>query len=100
MRKARLLAATTALLLLLAAPASRAADALVLFADRDDDDADGVPDAEQTFVPPSPELVPIPRPTVIPPGSTFARRGQSVRVLVDDRPLAPGDAIPPRPRRL
>ena len=100
MRKARLLAATTALLLLLAASASRASEPLLLFADRDDDDADGVPDAEQTFVPPSPELVPIPHPAVIPAGSIFARRGQNVRVLVDGRPLAPGDAIPPRPRRL
>jgi hypothetical protein len=100
MRKARLLAATTALLLLLSAPASRASGSLLLFADRDDDDADGVPDAEQLFVPPSPELFPIPHPPVIPPGSVFARRGQGVRVLVDGRPLAVGDAIPPRPHRL
>jgi hypothetical protein len=100
MRKARILAATTALLLLVAAPSGQASDRVLLFADRDDDDADGTPDAEQPFVALSPELVPIPHPATMPAGATFALRGAGVRLLADGRPLAPGAAIPPRVQRL
>ncbi|MEP7126820.1 MAG: hypothetical protein ABJE95_38170, partial [Byssovorax sp.] len=77
-----------------------AAGRIVLFADRDDDDANGLPDAEQPFVPASPELFPIAHPAAIPAGTTFALRGANVRLLVDGVPLAPGASIPPRTRRL
>ena len=106
MFKARMLAATAAMLVLSVAPGSHAgvtpgrdADRVALVVDRDDDDADGTPDAEQLFVPPSPELVPIPHGTAIPAGATFALRG-AVRLLADGHPLAPGAAIPQRLRRL
>jgi len=95
-----MLAATTAMLLLSAAPKGHASDRLLLVADRDDDDANGIPDAEQLFVPPSPELFPIPHPAAIPAGATFVLRGTNVRLLVDGRSLATGAAIPPRARRL
>jgi hypothetical protein len=84
----RALGATTALLLFLAAPMSRASDPLLFSADRDDD-ANGVPDAGQLFVPPSLELFPIPQPWVNPAGSTFVQTGHNVRVHVDGRPFAP-----------
>ena len=54
-----MLAATTALLLLPAVPVSRALDPLLLVVDRNDD-ANGARDAEQLFVPPSPERFSIP----------------------------------------
>jgi hypothetical protein len=82
------------------ARASAAPDRVILVADRDDDDASGVPDAEQALVAPSPELFPIPHPAKIPAGATFALRGASARLLVDGAPLAPGATIPPRVRRL
>ena len=95
------LVATAALLALLsAAPRSQAADRLMIYADRDDDDAEGTPDAEQPFVAPSSELVSIPHPAAIPPGATFALTGSGVRLLADGRPVAPGAAIPPRARRI
>ena len=90
----------TAMLVLTGAPRGHADDRVVLVADRDDDDADGTPDAEQAVVAASPELWPIPRPAAIPAGATFALRGAAVRLLADGRPLAPGAAIPPRVRRL
>jgi hypothetical protein len=89
-----------ACLLALPVQASTSPKRILLVADRDDDDADGTPDAEQLVVAPSPELFPIPHPAAIPPGATFALRGANVRLLVDGRPLAPGAAIPPRVRRL
>lgn len=95
-----MLAAVAAMLLLSAAPESRASDRVLLVVDRDDDDADRTPDAEQPVVPPSPELFSIPRPGAIPAGATFALRGAGVRLLADGLPLAPGAAIPQRLRRL
>ncbi|WP_437994808.1 hypothetical protein WMF26_25460 [Sorangium sp. So ce185] len=81
-------------------PASSAAQggpALVVV-DRDDDDADGVPDGEQARVPSSPELLALraPRgasqaPAAIPDG---------LRLLVDGSPVQPGSAIPAGARRV
>jgi hypothetical protein len=50
------------LLLLLAPSSSEASDRVVLFADRDDDDVNAIPDAEQPSIPPSPELFSVPLP--------------------------------------
>ena len=65
-----------ALVLAALCPASRALadDRIVLFADRDDDDTNAIPDAEQPAVPSSPELFSLP----LPPkgGGTFTLRGQ------------------------
>jgi hypothetical protein len=87
---------------LVAVPAHASPDAgrVLLVTDRDDDDANGVPDGEQRFVAASPELFSIPRPATIPAGSTFALRGAAARLLVDGAPLAAGAAIPPRARRI
>src|SRR5690349_9146476 len=68
------------------APA-RADDRIVLFADRDDDDANAVPDAEQPVVPSSSELFSVPIPKK---GGAFAVRGNNVRLLADGVPIAPG----------
>jgi hypothetical protein len=95
-----ILAAVTALLVLGGARTGRASDAVVIFADRDDDDANGVPDGDQAFVEASPELYAITHPRPIAAGSTFTVRGTSVRLLADGRPLASGAAIPPNVRRL
>ncbi|APR77268.1 Hypothetical protein A7982_02615 [Minicystis rosea] len=79
---------------------ARADDRIVLFADRDDDDANGVPDREQPRVPHAPELVAVARPSSIPPGTTFAIEGDGVRLLADGIPLATGGSIPPAAARL
>ncbi len=91
-----------ACLLALPVQASPSPQRLLLAADRDDDNADGTPDAEQPFVPPSPELfpLPMPHPAAIPAGTTFTLRGTNVRLLADGLPLAPGATLPPRVRRL
>ncbi len=73
---------------------ARAGDRAILFADRDDDDADGIPDGDQPLVPPAPELFPVSHPHPIPPGATFTLRGAGVRLLADGVPLAPGTPIP------
>src|SRR5690349_14504440 len=94
------LPALSVFLVALLGPASSAAQdgpALVVV-DRDDDDADGVPDGEQARVPPSPELLALraPRgasqaPAAIPGG---------LRLLVDGSPVQPGSAIPAGARRV
>ena len=101
MLDARMLAALAALLVLFsAAPRGHADDRVVVVVDRDDDDADGAPDAEQAFVARSPELWPVARPAVIPAGATFSLLGAAVRLLADGRPLAPGALVPTQVRRL
>lgn len=98
-----ILVAAAATSLLALAPPVLAADRVVLFADRDDDDANGVPDAEQRVVPASPELFTVPRPAKLPPAALAAPtavRGAAARVLVDGKPLAPGASIPARAKRL
>src|SRR3954471_23364531 len=69
-----------ACLFVMPAQASAAQDRVLLAVDRDDDDADGTPDAEQLVVQASPELFSIPRPGAIPAGATFALRGDNVRL--------------------
>ena len=77
------------------ASAADAAERVVLFADRDDDDANGVPDGEQAIVPRAPELYAIGRPAAVPLGATFAVRGDDVvRLLADGVPLVPGAVLP------
>ena len=76
------------------------ADRILLFVDRDDDDADGVPDGDQVSVPRAPELFPVVRPPSAAPGGTFAIRGDGVRLLAGGVPLAPGAPVPPAPARL
>lgn len=100
MLEARIFAAMTALLILSVSPRADAEDRVLLFADRDDDDVDGIPDGDQLFVAPSPELWTIARPVRVAVGTTFALRGTSVRLLADGRPLASGATIPPHVRRL
>jgi hypothetical protein len=99
----RLPSAIVALVSLLTHPLPSLAappDRTVLYADRDDDDANGTPDGEQASVPRAPELLSIPLPSKIPPSATVALRSTCVRVLADGQPLAPGAPIPPRARRL
>jgi hypothetical protein len=100
MIRAQTIAATVVMVLLAGEPSGRAAEKILLFADRDDDDANGIPDADQALVAASPELFRIAHPTSIAAGSTFALRGGSARLLVDGAPLAPGALISPRARRL
>jgi hypothetical protein len=100
MIRAQTIAATVGLVLLSGEPSGRAAEKVLLFADRDDDDANGIPDADQALVAASPELFPIAHPITIPAGSTFALRGGAARLLVDGAPLAPGATIPSRARRI
>ncbi len=57
----------------------------VLGVDRDDDDVDRRPDAEQDIVSPSNDLFDLPRPTST--DRTVVVRGAAVRVLIDGRPL-------------
>lgn len=94
------LLAALALLSPLGAGRAHAGDRLILFADRDDDDADGVPDGEQARVPQAPELFTVTRPTPIAPGTTFSIRGDAVRLLVDGAPVAAGADLPPRAGRV
>lgn len=76
----------------------RAGERVVLFVDRDDDDADGVPDNEQSRVPRAPELHPVARPAS---GSgNVAVRGDAARVLLDGAPVASGAAVPPGAARI
>ncbi|MBI4700310.1 MAG: hypothetical protein HY744_03930 [Deltaproteobacteria bacterium] len=94
---ARLLAAALAGAVVGGASRGRAADP-VLGADWNDDDADGVADARQAFVPPSAELLRLDLPRhaariELPPGAP-------VRVLADGRPLASGRLVPPGTARL
>jgi hypothetical protein len=89
-----------ALSLVAAAPPVLAQGRTVLFVDRDDDDANGVPDGDQASVPRAPELFPVVRPPGVAVGATFAIRGAAVRLLAGGVPLAPGSPIPPAPARL
>ena len=100
MIRAQAIAATMVMALLSGEPSGRAAERILLFADRDDDDTNGIPDADQALVAASPELFPIAHPTPLAAGSTFALRGGSARLLVDGAPLAPGAQISPRARRI
>lgn len=79
---------------------ARPSDHVIVYADRDDDNANGAPDALEAIVAPSPELVAVERPAKIPAGATLLQRGANVRLLADSRPLAPGAPIPPFARRL
>lgn len=79
---------------------ARADDRVVLFADRDDDDVDGVPDGEQAKVPRGPELHAIAHPAPIPNGATFTVSSDVVRLLADGAPLAAGASVPPATARL
>jgi hypothetical protein len=87
---------TALLIVALAVPtAARAEERVVIFADRDDDDADGVPDGEQARVPEGAELFTVARPATPASGvATFSVRGDGVRVLVDGAPIAPGATLP------
>jgi hypothetical protein len=70
-----------------------AGERVVLYADHDDDDANGVPDGEQARVPHGPELYAVARPAGAAPVSVTVR-GDAVRVLADGVPIAPGAAVP------
>jgi len=98
-RAARCVALLAALALGTSSRSAPAGERTILFADRDDDDANGIPDGEQLLVPPTPELFPLLRPTPVPAGSTFSLRG-SLRLLADGVPLAPGTAVPANAVRL
>lgn len=58
---------------------------IVLGVDRDDDDVDGRPDAEQEFVSPSNDLFDLPLPTGA--DRSLAVQGTSVRLLVEGKPF-------------
>jgi hypothetical protein len=70
----------------------------IVLVDRDDDDANGVPDREQARVPESAELLRI----ALAHGSarSVAVRGDVARVLVDGAPIASGASIPASARRV
>ncbi len=78
-------------------PAAYADDRIVLGVDRDDDDVDGKPDAEQDVVVPSTDLFELSMPTG--KDRTIEVSGGVVRVLVDGRPLA-GSLVPAGARRV
>jgi hypothetical protein len=75
-----------------------AAEVVLLGADADDDDTNGVPDREQAEVRAAPDLRPLARGG---PGRLASIAGDPiVRVLVDGRPLAVGADVPPSARRI
>ncbi|TKD12108.1 hypothetical protein [Polyangium fumosum] len=78
-------------------PAAQADDRIVLGVDRDDDDVDGRPDAEQDVVAPSTDLFEL----ALPKGKdrTIEVRGDVARLLVDGRPFA-GSVIPAGAKRV
>ncbi|WP_437683662.1 hypothetical protein [Sorangium sp. So ce131] len=96
----RRLTAISALLGALLGPATSAAEAppRLIVVDRDDDDADGVPDGEQPHVPPSPELLALRPPRGQSRGTTSIP--PELRLLADGRPVQPGGAVPASARRL
>ena len=75
------------------APQVRAADRVVLFVDRDDDDANGVPDGAQSRVPRAPELYALARAPGVSGSSAVTVRGDAVRLLDGGAPLAPGATL-------
>ncbi len=77
---------------------ARAEERTTLFVDRDDDDADRVPDADQAVVPSGSELFTLPVPKGA--GGSFTLRGDAVRLLAEGVPLAKGASIPQGPKRL
>ena len=80
-------------------PAGAPADLapLVVFADRDDDDADGRPDAEQDLLPPAARADVIPLdPRLTGAKLVAAAGGDRARLVVGDRPFAWGRPLPPR----
>jgi len=94
------LALFTALSTWLSPPPARADERLVIFADRDDDDANGVPDVDEESVPASTELLRVERPAKIPAKASFTLSGDAARLLADGKTLAPGATIPARVKRL
>ena len=75
------------------APQVRAADRVVLFVDRDDDDANGVPDGAQPRVPRAPELYALARAPGVVGSSAVTVRGDAVRLLDGGAPLTPGATL-------
>ena len=100
MKLGRLRAAAAALFVLASLPApARAGEPIFLAADRDDDDADGVPDGDQAKVAASPELPALTLGGAARP-ARLARATAGFRVLVDGKPIADGEAIPAAARRV
>jgi hypothetical protein len=66
-------------------------------ADRDDDDADGVPDGEEEFLPPAArtDLVPL-SPSLTGASVHPARGGEHVRIVANGRPVPWDTPLPPR----
>jgi hypothetical protein len=96
----RLVTFVTAGSILCSAVPARADERILLFVDRDDDDADGNPDGEQQLVPSSAELTRVAVPAKFGPNATFALRGGDVRLLVDGKPIAASAPLSPRARRV
>lgn len=92
------------LLLLLGAPAALGADVLhvpLLVVDRDDDDANGIPDGEQASVPRADELFPVPRLRREEKGAALvAKLPSGVRALIDGKPAQVSAAIPKGAQRV
>ena len=77
------------------ASATASGDAIVMVVDRDDDDADGTPDREQTKVPGSSALFVVKgRPEGKDAGAWEAPESDAVRVIADGRAVAKGTPIP------
>ncbi len=75
--------ALVCLVQLVCPPAANAAGEIILGVDRDDDDLDGRPDAEQDIVSPSNDLFEVPLPKS--KDRSIRVRGDAVRLLVDGR---------------
>ncbi|WP_050432253.1 ImmA/IrrE family metallo-endopeptidase [Chondromyces crocatus] len=85
--------------LVLTAPTRAEPMAAALIAvDRDDDDGDRRPDAEQQLVPTAPELLGLKVPAAA--RSTPVELPPSLRLLVDGRALTPGARVPPGAQRI
>lgn len=81
-------------------PAASPAERVVLVVDRDDDDADHRPDADQPNVPASPALFPVKPPRTKGPAKWQAPETDAVRVIADGTALAKGALIPPQARSI
>ncbi|HEY4118404.1 MAG TPA: hypothetical protein VGM56_11140, partial [Byssovorax sp.] len=94
MRRARAVAALALASLVALIPlAASAAPRLVIAADRDDDDGDGVPDGEELVPPSAPELTPIKLARTRSVAITV--EGGALRVLARGKPIAPGAVVAP-----